>query len=194
MKNKLNIDPPSKDPIVAKIDELAAQGKSYNEIIKGIDTMLQQKDKVQALSGATFGTPIQPKNKQEAEYSNLRYQQYGGYLTKKQLGGMLLNIGFDVFQNQIQKNMQQAQMSQALQNHFNSVQTNLNPYGLKYGGKISGSKDNFEYGGNMPHSKGGIKVNQDGLPSTKPVAEVESDEVTVKLEGQSYVFSKTLKL
>lgn len=111
---------------------------------------------------------------------------------KKALGGMLLSLGLELVGNQISKGIQQNQMTQTLEDQLNAVSTGTNPYGFKYGGKLSGSKDNFEYGGDMSHEKGGIQVNKDGVPSDNPVAEVESDEVTINLDGESYVFSKSL--
>lgn len=115
-------------------------------------------------------------------------------LYEKALGGMLLSTATDLLMNQISKGIEQNNQNQQIENNINKVSNDLNPYGLKYGGKIKGSKDNFEYGGDMSHAKGGIPVSKDGLQSTNPVAEVESKETSVKIDGESYIFSTTLKI
>jgi len=72
---------------------------------------------------------------------------------------------------------------------------NSGPIKLQLGGSISGSYDNFKYGG-PTHEGGGIPVNGKGLPSSKITdKEVEGKEVAIKLKDMpTYIFSTKLKV
>lgn len=93
--------------------------------------------------------------------------------------------------NQVQQKKQQSEL---LNNHYNSVKVNTNPYGyMKNGGELSGSTTVPMFEG-LDHNNGGIEVSQDGLPSDNPVAEVEDGETKYTIKGKTIIFSKSLRL
>lgn len=66
---------------------------------------------------------------------------------------------------------------------------------MKNGGKLIGDIDFAKYKGNS-HSKGGINVDELGVPTNDPNSniEVEGEETKVSIDGEDYIFSKQLKL
>ena len=80
-----------------------------------------------------------------------------------------------------------------MQNQLNQLTVNKNPYGFALGGALTGRQDAAVYKGRL-HNTGGILVNSKGVPSGKPDAEVEGEEVKVTIGGKEYIFSNRLKI
>jgi hypothetical protein len=66
---------------------------------------------------------------------------------------------------------------------------------MQSGGKIVGVPDLAKYIG-PSHANGGIMVDDKGMPTSQAnaAAEVEGDEMILNMNGESYVFSKRLKV
>jgi hypothetical protein len=66
---------------------------------------------------------------------------------------------------------------------------------MQSGGKIVGVPDLAKYVG-PSHANGGIMVDDKGMPTAESnaAAEVEGDEMILNMNGESYVFSKRLKI
>jgi hypothetical protein len=81
-----------------------------------------------------------------------------------------------------------------LRDHFNSLNQSTNPYGnYANGGELSGLEGVLNV--NAPsHDNGGLNVNAKGIPSPKPVAEIEGDETVATVKGKKIIFSKKLKI
>jgi hypothetical protein len=69
------------------------------------------------------------------------------------------------------------------------------PIEMQSGGKIVGVPDLAKYIG-PSHANGGIMVDDKGMPTSQAnaAAEVEGDEMILNMNGESYVFSKRLKI
>ena len=69
------------------------------------------------------------------------------------------------------------------------------PIEMQSGGKIVGVPDLAKYVG-PSHANGGIMVDDNGMPTAESnaAAEVEGDEMILNMNGESYVFSKRLKI
>ena len=69
------------------------------------------------------------------------------------------------------------------------------PIEMQSGGKIVGVPDLAKYIG-PSHANGGIMVDDKGMPTAESnaAAEVEGDEMILNMNGESYVFSKRLKI
>lgn len=69
------------------------------------------------------------------------------------------------------------------------------PIEMQSGGKIVGVPDLAKYVG-PSHANGGIMVDDKGMPTAESnaAAEVEGDEMILNMNGESYVFSKRLKV
>lgn len=69
------------------------------------------------------------------------------------------------------------------------------PIEMQSGGKIVGVPDLAKYVG-PSHANGGIMVDDKGMPTAESnaTAEVEGDEMILNMNGESYVFSKRLKV
>lgn len=69
------------------------------------------------------------------------------------------------------------------------------PIEMQSGGKIVGVPDLAKYVG-PSHANGGIMVDDKGMPTAESnaAAEVEGDEMILNMNGESYVFSKRLKI
>lgn len=69
------------------------------------------------------------------------------------------------------------------------------PIEMQSGGKIVGVPDLAKYIG-PSHANGGIMVDDKGMPTAESnaAAEVEGDEMILNMNGESYVFSKRLKV
>lgn len=81
-----------------------------------------------------------------------------------------------------------------LSDHFKSINTSTNPYGnYEMGGELEGLEGALKYSG-ASHDQGGIDVNAEGIPSSKPIAEVEDGEVVYSIKGKKVIFSNTLKI
>lgn len=211
-KYKFGGDPKkTSDSIINKIDELAAQGVSYDDIIKAIDPMLILKDKQQEQQE-------QQTTKTENRMSDIiRGFKYGGKLRKYNYGGAFEQQGADLAgagaglaaqslnlalpglgsavspaASMLAEELAKRYLFPKAENvRRNRLDPLSNPYGgmMKYGGKLSGREDASIYKGKL-HRNGGIMVNSKGVPSSNAAAEVEGGEVKVG----NYIFSDTLKL
>lgn len=82
----------------------------------------------------------------------------------------------------------------AVQDNISKMTVNTNPYGMELGGMIQGRNDDLSFYKGRSHRDGGILVNQSGMPSYNPVAEVEGGETRWKVGKKGYIFSKKLKI
>lgn len=82
----------------------------------------------------------------------------------------------------------------AVQDNISKMTVNTNPYGMELGGMIQGRNDDLSFYKGRSHRDGGILVNQSGMPSYNPVAEVEDGETRWKVGKKGYIFSKKLKI
>lgn len=182
-------DPPSKNThkqIMETINLFASQGKSYDDIIKGIDDLLQLKD-IQQETESMYPNTESRIPKEEQSYVDPKYT--GQYA----FGGILMDVVLGMGQDYINKEIQQNKQAGAVKNYVNQIQQSMNPYSFKNGGNLKGSIDNSQYVGNS-HAQGGINVNVKGLPSANSKLEVEGKETATKIGESTYIFSDKLTI
>lgn len=200
-----SVDPPSKTThkrIMESINTLASQGKSYDDIIKGIDDLLSLKDIQQEVesqyTGFGMGQEITPIQSFPESNINKNPEYQGGGELLAQAAPQLLNLALPglgtAFSPVIGQALKSVQDSKVLKDHYNSISQGTNPYGnYAMGGTLGGDEKAPMYDGNT-HAQGGIQVGPDGTPSPNAVGEVEDGEVKVKLKGKTNILSAKLKI